>query len=297
VLRGGAALGGDVLELSADCRALSQAKARFFLHEACRSSIRVSWLTNTCSGQEGASVLERLQITNFRSIAQATVDLKPFTLLVGANGSGKSNLLALLQQLSALQPGHAVLPRHFNRLNAPCSIELTENGVTHGFRDGEWFQGLPALRSVRVFSIDPLRIGSPESLVTDPEVKPDGAGAIQVLDALKTGDREDLFNKIEATLHDFIPEIEKLSFVPGQSVKSLQVRERHIATPVPLSVLSEGTRLVLTILAIVHQERKPSIICLEDLDRGIHPRLFGQVVNVCRSLVRGQSAVQIIATT
>ena len=40
-----------------------------------------------------------------------------------------------------------------------------------------------------------------------------------MLDSLKTGDREDLFNTIEATLKQYIPEIEKLSFIPGQTVK------------------------------------------------------------------------------
>jgi predicted ATPase len=120
---------------------------------------------------------------------------------------------------------------------------------------------------------------------------------VQVLDALKTGDREDLFETIERQLHDFVPEIEKLSFIPSQNVKRLQVRERGIDAPIPVSELSEGTRLVLTILTIVNQERKPSIICLEDIDRGLHPALFGKIVEVCRAMVTGPNAPQIIATT
>jgi predicted ATPase len=75
------------------------------------------------------------------------------------------------------------------------------------------------------------------------------------------------------------------------------VRETGIPVPVPVRELSEGTRLVLTILTIVHQERKPSLICLEDLDRGLHPALFGKVVEACRALVRVPNAPQIIATT
>ena len=243
-------------------------------------------------------MLERLHIKNYRSIADAVVELQPFTLLVGANGSGKSNLLGLLQELSAAGPGKVpALAKHFNHSDESWSVEATEGGATTVLREAYGLTKLEALRSVRVFSIDPRAIGRAETLDTNPEVQPDGQGAIRVLDSLKTGDREDLFRKIEAALGSFIPELEKLSFVPGQSVKSLQVRDRHISTPVPVSALSEGTRLVLTILAIVYQERKPSIICFEDLDRGIHPRLFGQVVELCRSLARGPDAVQIIATT
>jgi hypothetical protein len=47
----------------------------------------------------------------------------------------------------------------------------------------------------------------------------------------------------------------------------------------------------------VHQERKPSVIGLEDIDRGLHPALFGKVVEVCRTMVTGDDAPQIIATT
>src|SRR5208283_5239859 len=105
------------------------------------------------------------------------------------------------------------------------------------------------------------QIAGGEGVVPAPEVQANGSGAIQVLDALKTGDREDLFDTIERQLCTFIPEIRKLSFAPGAGNKSLQVREAGIPTPVPVRDLSEGTRLVLTLLTIVHQERKPSIIC------------------------------------
>src|SRR5881275_2638811 len=40
--------------------------------------------------------LRQVQIQNYRSIGRAVVDLEPFTVLVGANGSGKSNFLSSL---------------------------------------------------------------------------------------------------------------------------------------------------------------------------------------------------------
>jgi predicted ATPase len=244
-------------------------------------------------------VLEKIQITNYRSIAAATVEFRPFTLLVGANGSGKSNLLRLLNELSlTAQGGRVSLTRHFNH----PSEQLTIGVFTTGHSPTAMTLGLPIqkpseLNSVRVFQINPELIGGEEALAPHPVVAPDGRGAVQVLDTLKTGDHEELFEKIETTLREFIPEIEKLSFVPGTNVKKLQVREKGIATPVLVQDLSEGTRLVLTILTIVYQERKPSIICLEDIDRGLHPRLFGQVVDVCRRLVTEEKGTQIIATT
>ena len=41
--------------------------------------------------------IERVWAKNFRSIADATLDLGPMTVLVGPNASGKSNLLDVLR--------------------------------------------------------------------------------------------------------------------------------------------------------------------------------------------------------
>ena len=153
------------------------------------------------------------------------------------------------------------------------------------------------MKSVRVYTINSQLAGNPETLVQNPEVHEDGSGVVQVLDALKTGDREDLFNTIEAKLKTYVPEIEKLSFIPGTDKKQLQVREKNIDTLIPVSELSDGTRIVLTILTIIYQENPPSIICLEEIDRGLHPRLYEQVVQLCFDLTRREGGPQIIATT
>ena len=248
----------------------------------------------------GCDVLQKIQIKNYRSIADASVELQPFTVLLGANGSGKSNLLRLLHGLS--HAGGGPLERHLRMPDVKGRIELTTSTGRSIYEDGLRLGALledppPELANVRVFSIDPAQIAGSESVVPAPEVHRNGSGAIQVLDALKTGDHEDLFDTIERQLCTFIPEIRKLSFAPGSGNKSLQVREAGIPTPVPVQDLSEGTRIVLTLLTIVHQERKPSIICIEDLDHGLHPALFGKIVEVCRALVRTAGAPQIIATT
>jgi predicted ATPase len=245
-----------------------------------------------------AQLITKLRITNYRSIADATIELRPFTILVGANGSGKSNLLKLLFDLSRANPNAGLqLVTHFCAPKAPSRIDCTTATGTTTFQTGHSKHKAAELRNVVVYSLQPGPIAGSEQLVENPRIQPDGTGAVQVLDSLKTGDREDLFDTIERQLCEFVPEIEKLSFVPGAGAKQLQVRERGIPTPVLVRDLSEGTRLVMTILTIVHQELKPSIICLEDIDRGLHPALFGKVVDVCRALSQETDAPQIIATT
>jgi len=241
-------------------------------------------------------MITNVTIKNYKSILDASVSLRPFTLLIGANGTGKSNFLQLLREVSDV--AGSPLTRHVNH---PSSDQLFEfenhEGVFSIENRSAISHILPELRHVSVFSLDPVKAGEKENLVEHPVVHEDGSGVVQVLDSLKTGDREDLFDTIEATLREYIPETEKLSFVPGQTVKQLQVRERHLAKPIPVSQLSDGTRLTLILLTIMFQESPPSLICIEEIDRSLHPRLFGRIVRLCLDMADGENMPQIIATT
>jgi predicted ATPase len=255
-------------------------------------------------------LLTRVDIENFRSIYKASVPLSPFTLLVGANGTGKSNFLKLLRMISTAPDeskrtgvtyGSFLSEKHYSHLKSPQEIKIFcgEDG-THVYKieEGKTSHKVPAeLSDVKIFSLDPQTSGKAESLEGKPSIAEDGEGIIRVLDSLKTGDREDLFGKIEATLKSYIPEIEKLSFVPGKNVKSLQVREKHIPNPVLMKDLSEGTQLMLLLITLLYQENQPSLICIEDIDRSLHPRLFQRVIELCFELSSRKNGVQIIATT
>jgi len=198
-------------------------------------------------------------VKNYRSIIDATVKLAPFTLLIGANGTGKSNFLRLLKEYSMSKTFimndsrvlQKPLEKHVNLSDQDQDIECRFNHERVG-KD-----------QVEVYSIDPTIIGDAEHLIPQPVVDADGKGAVNVLDTLKTGDREDLFDKIEEILKRYVPEIEKLSFISGRNTKQIQVREKYINRPILLKELSDGTRLVLTILTIIYQENPPDVICLE----------------------------------
>lgn len=264
-------------------------------------------------------MLTKLEIQNYKSICNASIKLPPFTLLIGANGTGKSNLIGLLKELGnegvkGIQSkgiyrklNSHVFQKHFRFPSEPQHIRVENSFGQECVIDDlqvtekdtvlrQVHSPLPEFSNIKVFCIDPSHPGKSEALVSKPTVNEDGSGVVQVLDSLKTGDREDLFSTIEQRIGEYIPEIEKLSFIPGQATKKLQVREKHIPTPVPVEVLSEGTKLVLTILTILYQEHPTSLICIEDIDRGLHPRLFQQIIELCQDLSE-KLGIQIIATT
>lgn len=300
-------------------------------------------------------MLTRVDIQNYRSIYQSSIALSPFTLLIGANGAGKSNFLRLLKDVTAknvttqdyavnAQPVSTHLETEFNasaQLSLPThhsfaledqlisvhndnqqSYSIQKKGDTLSYflkEDNELVNSLvlelekiclgdlvsddlprpqlTELEDVKIFSLEPHRAGLSESLVPQPTIKEDGSGLVQVLDSLKTGDREDLFDRIERIFKSYIPEVEKLSFISDHDTKSLQVREHCALHPTPLSLLSKGTQLALAIIAILNQERKPSLVCIEDIDHGLHPRLCKRLVKLCQALSQREDGVQIIATT
>lgn len=45
-------------------------------------------------------MLTRVSITNYRSFIHAEADLSPFTLVIGANGSGKTNFLKFFRRVT-----------------------------------------------------------------------------------------------------------------------------------------------------------------------------------------------------
>ena len=53
-------------------------------------------------------MIRRLQVRSFKSLADVEVELGVVNVFIGANGSGKSNLLEALGVLSAAAPATAV---------------------------------------------------------------------------------------------------------------------------------------------------------------------------------------------
>ncbi len=259
-------------------------------------------------------MITHVRIQNFRSFVDAEVDLQPFSLVVGANGSGKSNFLRLFQTVSGKIDGRArvvskpMWVRHQNLSGQQYAFEIQfKTGET---TSGNAFQapGEPELLQIShvpewqgqlfsIFNLSPDNISNVEPTIPSPKVEGDGSGTCQVLDVLKNGDREDLFDAIQLNLTRYVPEAEKLSLkTVNRGEKQIQVRETGLNDPTPATELSEGTRLIICILTILHQEDPPAVILLEDIDRGMHPRLFEQIAPLIRDIAE-RNEINIIATT
>jgi predicted ATPase len=61
--------------------------------------------------------------------------------------------------------------------------------------------------------------------------------------------------------------------------------------------VSEGTLLVLGLLTALHAAGRPSLVLLDDLDRGLHPKAQRELISLLRGLLETNPDLQILATT
>ena len=65
----------------------------------------------------------------------------------------------------------------------------------------------------------------------------------------------------------------------------------------PASQVSEGTLLVLGLLAALYAPGRPSLILLDDLDRGLHPKAQKDLIGLLRGLLETNAELQLLAAT
>ena len=257
-------------------------------------------------------MLEHVHIQNYRSFVDASAKLSPFTLVIGANASGKTNFLRLFRDLNRGKSGNGYaldngshptslrhLMPHLSRPEYPTEIQLEFNDFPPVHCRGNDINGdLPwPVGSLEIFAIDPDKVSAPEGLIANPFVEGDGTGTARVYDMLKTGVNDEIADQIHDAVLQFIPELTRIGVrLVGTSIKEIEARERGVDGTTEGRYLSAGTRILLALITIVHQPAPPPLLLIEDIDHAIHPRLFEDFVDFLRR-VCGKRDIQIIATT
>src|SRR5882724_10830951 len=144
-----------------------------------------------------------------------------------------------------------------------------------------------------------------QSTPLDPELtlQSNGRNLAGVLDQLR--DREpERFEKLNAEMGRWLPEFDRILFdTPVSGQRTLLLRTREGQHKIPATELSQGTLISLAILTLAYIPDPPPIVCLEEPDRGIHPRLLREVRDAMYRLSYPENygdkrdPVQVIATT
>jgi len=271
-------------------------------------------------------MIEKIEFSNFKVLRQATLPLRPFTLLVGPNGSGKSTAMLALQAIRMPENfNHAMLftlgadPQAPVRLSVhwshPAAVYRVE-WSRDGGRSNSWLKPhscdgdpsqratqLAAIQGFRLFTLEPQTIAVPTPLQPNIELGANGSNLAGVLDRLRDLAPE-RFERLNEEIHTCLPEFDRVLFdTPAQGHRTFLLRSSREHHRVPASALSDGTRLVVAILTLAHISEPPPLVCLEEPDRGIHPRLLRNVRDAMYRLAypeqfgEDRSPTQVIATT
>jgi len=271
-------------------------------------------------------MIRALRFHNYRVLRDAELPLQPFTLLIGPNGSGKSTVLHALSTIRDLaldsRSPTADLRRFF-------SVDSDEQKISAEVIWAESFPGIvsrvawpsyphlplrhlpgdpPAelgrfLQRLRVYQLSEKAIINPVSLAPGMELREDGAYLAGVLDQMRDRSPE-AFEALNAEFGTLLPEFDRILFeTPGPGQRAFMLRTRRAQHAIPAVDLSQGTVLALAILTLAHLSDPPSMVCLEEPDRGIHPRLYREIQDALYRLAYPESfglsrdPVQVLVTT
>jgi predicted ATPase len=274
-------------------------------------------------------MIELMQFRNFKVLRDTQLPLGRFTLIVGPNGSGKSTAMQALR--AVVQPGHFQITQVATLGLLPTTMETVEVilrwGVPHegvvttthwgpggGSQSHAKCSGVNLsereeqslnvkLAGIRIYSLHTNAIAAPVGLSPNPELREDGGAFAGVLDQLR--DREpERFEALNEELGRWLPEFDRILFdTPSSGHRAFLLRTRKGRHALPATDLSQGTLLALTMLTLAYLPDPPPIVCLEEPDRGIHPRLLRHVQDALYRLSYPESVgevrqpVQVLATT
>jgi len=282
------------------------------------------------SSKDGEHMIESVQFRNLKALRDTTLPLGRFTLIVGPNGSGKSTALWALRAAGNMQllafdkiatAGRSVenvevvvhgaanfsgLSIHATWLPAASPRQAYTNLTEHRSADevsGFMSEFRTILLTVRIYSFDAPSIAAPTTLEPYVTLDSSGRNLAGVLDQLR--DREpERFDALNEEMGRWLPEFERILFdTPSAGHRSFALRTREGQHKIPASELSQGTLIALAILTLAYIPDPPPIVCLEEPDRGMHPRLLRDVRDAMYRLSYPENygekrdPVQVIATT
>jgi energy-coupling factor transporter ATP-binding protein EcfA2 len=239
-------------------------------------------------------MFESIQFQNFKALRDTTLPLSRFTLIVGPNGSGKStalNAFFALQNSSLLNETRSASVPQSEKVNLTAIWKSDQLEASDSQVWVEWsssFQGpfsrgadqqkaKAALGRSRIYALDAIAIAAPVLLQPNIELANTGANLAGVLDRLRDQNPE-RFEALNEQLGRWIPEFNRILFeTPQQGQRSISLRTHEGGHSIKAKNLSQGTLIALALLTIAYLPVPPSIVCLEEPDHGLHPRLLRDV--------------------
>ncbi|WP_437289604.1 AAA family ATPase [Sorangium sp. So ce406] len=176
------------------------------------------------------------------------------------------------------------------------------------------------LRSAATLRLDSRRLSEPSISAEEvPSLQEDGYGLATVLSVMKLTSTA-RFKELEAAACRIVPTLRGIGFkrtrierlvprtikVEGQMViaqeKTVAVADELVldfvdAEGLPAHAASEGTMIVLGILATLYGPAAPRLLLLDDIERALHPKAQQDLIRMLHAALATAPEAQIIATS
>ncbi len=271
----------------------------------------------------GGTVIASIEFTNFKVLRAARIELGPFNLIIGPNGSGKTSVLLALQRLrqfAARPPVFGPPPAGHRaeggllrfRFGAPFAdiealLECAPDGLGRTLRiDGpgdlpvRWSQLVARLTTLRVVALEQAALARTSPAGAPILLGDDGTNLPAALFRLQREDR-DSYERVVAEFRRILPEYrsvgaEAASDGSRRLYAEIEGEERRLGA----EDLSQGTLVLIGLLVLTQARPMPAVLCLEEIDRGIHPRLLREIRDLLYRMSYpegGAAPTQILTTT
>lgn len=266
-------------------------------------------------------MIASIAFRNFKALRSTSLALAPFNLLIGPNGSGKSSLIQALLRLRTLSqlpvaegapvatrtngpeiefqfapPHDAMTVRLQCVADFVCDrLQLTPVGAPG------WLALRGELARIRSYLLDHYAMAEPVDRQDGGELATNGSNLAAVLAALRARAPE-AFAAVVGEVVRILPEFVAVELDEGDTTVGLGLR-LAAGDLVTAENLSQGALYTLAVLALAFNPTPPSVLCIEEIDRGIHPRMLREIRDALYRLSHpegfglARAPVQIVATT
>jgi predicted ATPase len=266
-------------------------------------------------------VIASVAFRKFKALRNTHISLTPFNLVIGPNGSGKTSLIEAIQRLRTLSrlpladpgtPLRAEGPEIEFRFDPPfdditaqlCCVSDTRCDLLRVRPDHApaWNALQVELATIRSYVLDHHALGRPGKRDSGAELRSDGGNLAAVLARLRATAPE-AFSALTEEMLRIMPEFRSLELVQHADDRvefALSLAEDGV---VPAAELSQGTLYLLGVLALAFDPDPPRVLCIEEVDRGLHPRSLREIrdalyrLSYPKSFGSDRRPVQIITTS
>ncbi len=280
--------------------------------------------------------IEKIEIDNFKSLNNFKIENpNPFSVFVGANGVGKSNIFEALEYLNYKAKSYKETDDLFDGyknfinykryhenffINIHYSVgELSHNNtfsripyepVSSGIVSSGPARPVPFNQSPTVLdNLDNQFVNNFSRIFinasdkrkinsnSNDKLNLDGSNMEKVLRRLlqQTNTREEIYDWISL----FIPAFSKVDVTSSDlsGTDSLEFYEKGFERPFPKRLISDGTHNILCLLTAIYQSDEPQFLCIEEPENGLNPYVVKELVGFFREQCKEENGHYIWVNT